>query len=140
VESIDAGTTDTVRPATEQLMTAWTEMDIRNLADANSLKLTAGPDLRKVVEIGMVVVDHDLYVRAFRGPSSAWFRAAVTATSGTVAVHGIRRSVTFRAVNGELVDGIDDRIDHAFRAKYGDAAPLVADRRARAATLRIAPA
>ena len=50
-------------------MTGWTPDELTVLADASSLRLTAGDGPCFEVELGMVLVHGKLYVRAYRGPS-----------------------------------------------------------------------
>ena len=57
-------------------MTGWTPDELTVLADASSLRLTAGDGPCFEVELGMVLVHGELYVRAYRGPESRWFQAA----------------------------------------------------------------
>ncbi|GIM98035.1 hypothetical protein Ato02nite_098280 [Paractinoplanes toevensis] len=62
-------------------MQTFEAREMVTLNAARSLRLTAGTDPARVVELGMVVVGGELYVRAFRGRDSAWFRAAPTSSA-----------------------------------------------------------
>ncbi|MEU0945582.1 DUF2255 family protein [Streptomyces canus] len=118
-------------------MTAWAPADQSLFAATYSLDLTAGNADRPSVEIGMVVVDGELYVRAYRGVRSIWYRAAREHGLGTIRVGSVSRDVllTTRGLEGSTV------LDAAFRAKYGPVADaLVRSPEARAATIRIDPA
>lgn len=118
-------------------MTAWTAEDRTLLTDAYSLVLTAGDASRPGVEVGMVVVDDALYVRAYRGVRSRWYRAAQQHGHGTIRVGAVRRDVLLTTGGLEPAAGLDA----AFRAKYGAVAEaLVTSQGARAATIRIDPA
>ncbi|MER7930270.1 DUF2255 family protein [Streptomyces sp. NPDC096057] len=120
-------------------MTAWTPEDQILLADTYALVLTAGDEAHQGVEIGMVVVDGDLYVRAYRGVRSRWYRAARDAGHGRIDIAGVTHDVllTTRDLTLTLTPALDD----AFRAKYGTLADaLVTSPEARAATIRIDPA
>ncbi|MEW2513013.1 DUF2255 family protein [Streptomyces sp. NPDC046870] len=118
-------------------MTAWTPEDQALLSETYALTLTAGDDGRDGVEIGMVVVDGELYVRAYRGVRSRWYRAARDHGHGRIEVAGVTREVCFRTRGLDLSPGLEA----AFRAKYGALADaLVASPQARAATIRIDPA
>lgn len=57
-------------------MTGWTPDELTVLADAGSLRLTTGHEPGPEVELGMVLVSDELYVRAYRGPQSRWLKAA----------------------------------------------------------------
>jgi hypothetical protein len=118
-------------------MTAWTLEDRTLLCETYSLVLTAGDAGHPGVEIGMVVVDGALYVRAYRGVGSRWYRAAQEHGHGTIRVGVVRRDVLLTTRGIEPSEGLDA----AFRAKYGPVAEaLVASQEARAATIRIDPA
>lgn len=118
-------------------MTAWSPDDLALLADRQSLVLTAGDDGQDGVEIGMVLVAGELYVRAYSGPRSRWYRAAREHGRGRIRIGDVGREVVLHTGD----PGPADRIDEAFRAKYGAAAAgMVAAPSAREATIRIAPA
>jgi hypothetical protein len=87
--------------------------------------------------IWSVVVDNDLYVRAYNGTGSRWYKAALKQKAGQITAAGqttnVRLEVGDRAIN--------DRIDAAYKAKYSSSRylnPMVSNR-ARAATVRILP-
>jgi hypothetical protein len=84
-----------------------------------------------------VVVDGDVYVRAYNGTASRWHRAAMSQRAGRVHLGGQDREVGFEPVDGD----VQDRIDDAYRTKYAHSAylaPMISDR-ARAATVRVLP-
>lgn len=87
--------------------------------------------------IWSVVVDGALYVRAYHGRDSRWYRAAIRQKAGRIAVAGDTLEVAFAAVEGDLLDRIDD----AYRTMYERSPYLAAmiSPRARAATVRIDP-
>lgn len=115
-------------------MTAWSPEDAAMLAAAPSLHLTVGTEPRSGVELGMVVVDAKLYVRAFRGRHSEWFQAALDQTHARIRVDTIEQGVILIPHAGSA-----DAIDAAYRAKYGRNSTLVNNQQARRATLRIVP-
>jgi hypothetical protein len=115
-------------------VTGWTPDELTVLASADSLRLAAGHEPGPEVELGMVVVRGELYVRAYRGPQSRWFQAAQEAGRGRIRVGTIARDVLLVAAPGPA-----DAIDAAYRGKYGSSSTLVASPRARAAAVRINP-
>ncbi|SEO62628.1 DUF2255 family protein [Actinacidiphila rubida] len=118
------------------MTTTWEPHDLELLSRTQSLILTAG-DGGDGVEIGMAVTGGQLYVRAYRGPRSAWYQAALAHGRGRVTVAGTTHDVVLDT--GGL--GPAGPVDEAFTAKYGPAAAgLVASADARAATIRICPA
>lgn len=118
-------------------MNTWTPEDRTLLTDTYALHLTAGSDTdRPGVEIGMVMVDGGLYVRAYRGTRSHWYRAAQEHGRGRITVGGVTRDVLLTTHGLTPPAGLDA----AFRTKYGPVADaLVASPRARAATIRVDP-
>jgi hypothetical protein len=105
------------------------------IASAGSLRLTAGHEPGPEVELGMVVVRDELYVRAYRGPQSRWFRTARETGRGRIRVGTIARGVLLAAAPGPA-----DAIDAAYRGKYGSSSStIVASPQARAGTVRIDP-
>jgi hypothetical protein len=85
-----------------------------------------------------VVVDGELYVRAYNGVRSSWYKSAVRERAGQISAAGMKKLVAFEPVEGE----INQKIDLAYRARYGGSKYLDAmlSERASAATLRIRPA
>ncbi|WP_040829881.1 DUF2255 family protein [Nocardia jiangxiensis] len=116
-------------------MTDWTPDELAALTHSRSLILITGSTSDPGVELGMVLVDGVLYVRAHRGPASRWYRQVVARTSGRISVASLTRSVSISASRAST-----DALDDAYRAKYGAAAALVTTPPARAATLRMVPA
>jgi hypothetical protein len=78
-----------------------------------------------------------LYVRAYNGKRSRWYQAALKQRAGRIMAAGMIKDVTFMPVEGP----INDRIDGAYRKKYGDSPYLAAmiGARSRAATMKIMP-
>ncbi|WP_086560917.1 DUF2255 family protein [Streptomyces africanus] len=122
-------------------MTAWTSDDLDRIAAADELQmapLRRDGTVRRPVPIWVVRDGDDLFVRSFRGPDGGWWRTARASHEGHIRSGGVDKDVTFAEVRDEE---INDRIDTAYRAKYGryGAAyvdPMVA---ARSTTLRLIP-
>jgi hypothetical protein len=88
--------------------------------------------------IWSVVSGDNVYVRAYSGQRSSWYRAAVAQRAGQMHMAGATHTVRFEPVDGEAVN---DAIDNAYRSKYANSrylASMVSDR-ARAATVRVMP-
>jgi hypothetical protein len=81
------------------------------------------------------VVDGALYVRAYNGQDSRWYKAAVRQKAGRITAAGMTKEVAFEPVDGQ----INDRIDAAYRAKYQNSPYLksMIGERTRAATVKI---
>ncbi|CAN7644166.1 MULTISPECIES: DUF2255 family protein [Rhizobium/Agrobacterium group] len=87
--------------------------------------------------IWSVVVDGDLYVRAYNGRNSRWYRSAMENKKGRIKAAGETIDVSFEPVEG----AVNDLVDAAYRSKYGTSrylAAMIGDR-ARAATVRVTP-
>src|SRR5579871_3849099 len=116
-------------------MPAWTEQELRKIAETDDLHIAPlrddGATYGTPTWIWSVVVDGGLYVRAYNGVKSRWFKAALRQKSGRIVVGGRTMEVAFTPVEG----AINDRIDAAYRAKYGASSYLepMVGARARAA-------
>ncbi len=125
-------------------MTAWTNNELTKIEAADELELAPlrrDGALRNPVTIWVVRHGDDLYVRSWRGRSSAWFRGAQVRHEGRIWAGGVEKDVTF--VDVDAADDVNDAIDVAYRAKYRryDASyvdPMVGPQ-ARAATLKLVP-
>jgi len=120
---------------------SWTQDELSKIDEADDLKISPfredGATYGTPTWIWEVVVDGDLYVRGYNGQKSRWYQAALRQKAGRIIAAGMTREVGFEPVDG----AINDRIDEAYRAKYGKSqylAPMISAR-ARAATVRISP-
>lgn len=119
----------------------WNESELRRIAEADDLHIAPfredGTTYGTPTWIWSVVVDGDLYVRAYNGQQSRWYRAAQSQGAGQIRSAGMTKDVAFEPVDGP----INDRIDAAYTTKYGSSrylAPMIGAR-ARAATVKITP-
>lgn len=87
--------------------------------------------------IWSVVVDGELYVRAYNGRRSRWFRAAITQGAGRVQAAGRTLDVCFE----EADPSVNSRVDAAYETKYAGSPylpPMLQDGPT-SATVRITP-
>ena len=122
-------------------MTMWLKKELEGIAGSDDLHISPlredGKTYGTPTWIWSVVVDGGLYVRAYNGKESRWYKAALRQKAGRITAAGITKEVTFEPVDGE----INDRVDDAYRAKYGGSPylkPMIGER-ARAATVRVMP-
>lgn len=122
-------------------MNNWTEAELKKIAAADDLHISPfredGVSYGTPTWIWSVVVDRSLYVRAYNGQNSRWYKAAVTQKAGRIRVAGMEREVAFDSATGN----VNNQIDEAYRTKYRESpylTPMIGDR-ARAATVRISP-
>jgi hypothetical protein len=126
----------------EQLKgTAWPTSELHNIAETDDLHISPfrddGVTYGTPTWIWSVVVDDGVYVRAYNGTSSRWYRAAMEQRAGRIAAAGMTKDVRFEPVHGS----INDRIDEAYRTKYHGSPYLqhMIGKGARSATVKIAP-
>jgi hypothetical protein len=122
-------------------MSAWSKEELHKIAETDDLRISPfredGVTYGTPTWIWSVVVDGNLYVRAYNGTGSSWYKAAVHQKAGKITAAGMTKEVAFAPVEGH----INDRIDDAYRAKYHSSSylkPMVAAH-ARAATIKITP-
>ena len=120
-------------------MTAWVKDQLRKIAETDDLHISPfredGLTYGTPTWIWSVVVGDALYVRAYNGKNSRWYKAAARQKAGRISAADMTTKVTF-----ELVDGpINDRIDDAYRAKYRGSQYLnpMIGARARSATVKV---
>jgi hypothetical protein len=118
---------------------SWAPNELQKIAASDDLHISPlrddGVTYGTPTWIWSVVVDGELYVRAYNGRQSRWYQAAVGQQAGRIRTAGLTKEVAFEPVDG----AINDRIDDAYRAKYGGSpylAPMLGPR-ARSATVRV---
>jgi hypothetical protein len=122
-------------------MSSWRRNELKKIADSDDLHISPfredGMTYGTPTWIWSVVVDDSLYVRAYHGTASRWYKAAMQQKRGRITAAGITKDVTFDASDGT----INDRIDNAYRAKYKTSPylqPMISTR-SRSATVKIEP-
>jgi hypothetical protein len=123
--------------------TIWTSDELTTIGAADELEVASrrrDGALRKPVTVWVVRSGDDLYVRAWRGRTAAWFRGAQVRHEGRIRAGGVEREVTFVHVDA---DASNDQIDDVYRAKYRRYGSRLVDPmvspEARAATLKLVP-
>jgi hypothetical protein len=122
-------------------MSTWPKDELQRLAAADDRHIAPFRDDGKAhgtpTWVWSVVVDDELYVRAYHGQSSRWYQAALRQKAGKIAAAGMTMDVAFEPVAG----AVNDRIDDAYRAKYKGSPylePMVGVG-ARSATVKVTP-
>ena len=123
-------------------MSTWPGEELKKIAETDDLHISPfredGVTYGTPTWIWSVAVDDALYVRAYNGRDSRWYRAALRQRAGRIIAAGITKEVTFEPVD----DGsANDRVDDAYRAKYRGSpylGPMIGAR-ARAATVKVVP-
>lgn len=121
-------------------MSHWNHSELEAINDADDLKIAPFHEDQKTpgtpTWIWEVVVENNLYVRAYSGVSSRWYQSAIKQKRGKIIAAGKTINVTF-----DMVDDphLLEKIDQAYQKKYGGS-PYVSAMvglRAKAATVRI---
>jgi hypothetical protein len=122
-------------------MTTWPKDELKKIAESDDLHVSPfredGKTYGTPTWIWSVVLDGALYVRAYNGQKSRWYQAAMRQKGGRITAAGITKEVAFEPIEGK----INNRIDDAYRAKYGGSeylSPMVGTR-ARSATVKVTP-
>jgi hypothetical protein len=122
-------------------MSAWPTDELRKIAEADDLHISPfredGVTYGTPTWVWSVAVGDALYVRAYNGRNSRWYKAAARQKAGRITAAGMTKEVTFEPVDGPINDLVDD----AYRAKYRDNPylnPMIGTS-ARAATVKIMP-
>ncbi|WP_312362382.1 DUF2255 family protein [Sphingobacterium sp.] len=120
----------------------FSDEELQNINKADDLKISPlrsdGITYGTPTWIWEVVVDGNLYVRAYNGSRSSWYQSAVKQKSGRIHAAGFIWDVVFEPVHDEL---INTKIDEAYRSKYRDSpylSPMISEP-AKAATIKIIP-
>ena len=122
-------------------MGTWSKDELRKVAEKDDLHIAPfredGKTYGTPTWIWSVAVDNALYVRAYNGKKSSWYKAALEQKAGRITAAGMTKEVSFEPVDG----AINDRIDEAYRAKYRKSSYLkpMIGARARSATMRVTP-
>ncbi|PZP50593.1 MAG: DUF2255 domain-containing protein [Pseudopedobacter saltans] len=78
--------------------------------------------------IWAVVVDGELYVRAYNGKNGRWYQSAIQQKAGRIYAAGYTKEVTFEPVTDE---NLNTKIDEAYKAKYSNSsylAPMISQK------------
>jgi hypothetical protein len=124
-------------------VSTWTSDELDRIGTTRELRiagLRADGTRRDPVIIWAVRVDDDVYVRSVNGPEAAWFRGTRPRMEGWISSGGVEREVAFQDVPAS--DPINERIDAAYRAKFGAGSRSVAaitNATASSTTLRVLP-
>jgi len=123
-------------------MSAWTPEQIDAIRSTDEFHISPYRDDAATpgtsTRIWSVVVDGDVYVRAYNGTSSRWHRSALKQGAGRFSAAGVDIGVIFTPIDEPE---LNDRIDEAYSQKYSGSPylPPMVSARTRAATVRVDP-
>lgn len=120
-------------------MPDWTTDELDRVGAADELRVAGRREdgtLRSLVIIWAVRVDDAIYIRSVNGPKAGWFAGTLLRHEGQVQAGGVTKEVSFVRVTD-----LDDRIDEAYRAKYGSGSAVraITNDTATSTTLRVDP-
>ncbi|WP_125544260.1 DUF2255 family protein [Levilactobacillus lindianensis] len=125
-------------------MKKWTTERLQAFATADDLRISPfysdGQTYGTPTWIWSVLVGEHLYVRAWNGQRSSWYRSAIDQRAGRIYLAGRTFQVGFRPVRGDAE--LTTRIDNAYCQKYQDSAyvqPML-EAGPQSATVEILPA
>lgn len=123
-------------------MTTWANDAIVRIGAADEIDISplrGDGTFQKPRTIWVVRVGDALYVRSWRGQQGDWYRGAQARHEGRIRAGGVESDVTLVDIDD---NDLNNRIDAAYRAKYGRypqyVAPMVMPE-ARATTLKLVP-
>lgn len=115
--------------------------ELKKIDEADDLKIAPfredGKTYGTPTWIWEVVVNGELYVRAYNGVNSRWYKSAMQQKAGRIIAAGMTKEVRFEQVQG----AINNAIDEAYQKKYSSSpylSPMISSR-ARSATVKITP-
>jgi hypothetical protein len=120
----------------------FTTDELKRIDEADDLKISPfrkdGVTYGTPTWIWEVVVDGNLYVRAYNGTSSSWYQSALQQKAGRIYAGGMLKEVRFEFVTD---NELNTRINEAYRKKYNKSPYMVhmTGNHANSATVRIIP-
>lgn len=97
----------------------WTLEQLQNFAKADDFRVSPfysdGKTYGTPTWIWSVVIDHKLFIRAWNGQNSRWYRSAIQQQGGRIFLDGSNHEVVFKKLHD---DRINDLVDQGYRDKY----------------------
>ncbi|GIN74500.1 hypothetical protein J14TS2_49750 [Bacillus sp. J14TS2] len=105
----------------------WTQKQINAFSKADDMYISPfyedGKTPGTPTWIWSVVVDNNLYVRAYNGQRSRWYQSAVRQRAGKIKLAGQEYDVTFQSIDSD--SALTEKIDNAYKEKYASSRYLV---------------
>jgi hypothetical protein len=123
-------------------MSAWTDDDLRRIADAQELEIAPvrrNGELRRPLPIWVVRAGDDLYVRAAYGSGSGWYGVARASLRAEIRAGGVRKLVTIEDADAAVFEAVDAGYRSKYGTRYADIVDTINDAEHRATTLRLVP-
>lgn len=84
-----------------------------------------GKTTGKLTWIWFVVFDDNLYIRAWNGENSRWFKSARQQKAGIVQIDGKKYQAEFEYITMDQNQKLIHKIDESYRLKYADSRYLL---------------
>jgi hypothetical protein len=124
-------------------MKKWTKEQITEFSRADDMHVSPfyedGKNYGTPTWIWSVVVDGDLYVRAYNGQQSRWYQSAMTQGAGQIKFAGQTFETIYTDASGDAI--LDQKINAAYSSKY-QGSPYLSPMLAKgpvSATVKISP-
>jgi hypothetical protein len=122
-------------------MTTWDTPTIEAIAGTDDLRVAPfradGITYGTPTWIWSVVLEGRLFVRAYNGKNSRWYRSAMAQAAGQISAAGATHEVSFTPADPAL----NESIDQAYRGKYAGSPylPPMLTHRTHEATVEVSP-
>lgn len=120
----------------------WTSQELSDFASADDFQVSPfysdGKTYGTPTWIWSVVVENQLFIRAWNGQKSCWYRSAIQQKAGRIFLAEHNHEVTFVPLEDETMNA---KVDQAYSEKYGDSPyfyPMVQSG-PRSTTLKVVP-
>lgn len=104
------------------MQTNWSQEQIDTFSKADDMYISPfysdGKTPGTPTWIWSVVVDNNLYVRAYNGLNSRWYKSAVQQKAEKIKLNGEEYKVTFEPLDTDAA--LTEKIDEAYKDKYGN--------------------
>lgn len=123
--------------------TKWNIEQINQFKNADDMHVSPfysdGETLGTPTWIWSVIVDNNLYVRAYNGQKSRWYQSAKEQMAGQIQLANQKFDVVFEPI--ERNNALDEKINQAYKEKYNGSPylPLMLNDGPVSATVRISP-
>ena len=124
-------------------MAAWTDNELRRIADAQELQIAPvrrNGELRRATPIWVVRTGDDLYVRAAYGANKGWHGVARTSRRAHISAGGVSTDVAIADADPAVLDQVDAAYREKYGRRYAGIVDSITDAEHRATTLRLTPA
>jgi hypothetical protein len=123
-------------------MAAWTDEELRRIADADELEIAAvrrDGELRRATPIWVVRAGDDLYVRAAYMDGSGWHGVARASGQARISAGGVEKDVAIEDADQSVLDEVDAAYGEKYGRRYASIVEKINDAEHRATTIRLIP-